>query len=134
LLGELLLFTRRKISCNVFHLFWEKIHAISYSLFHWSEREISVAVLSLPSRRRRPGVPPRPRLPSSALVQVVLGHGGIPITLSVLFIAAAQRAGFTAVGLSVPKHFIAKAPSLLACFSLSRFARSPSLRLSTTES
>ena len=54
-LGELLFFTRRKISCNVFHLFWEKIHAISYSLFHWSEREISVEVLSPLSRRRWPG-------------------------------------------------------------------------------
>ena len=61
-LGELLFCTRRKISCCVFHLFWEKMHAISYSLFHWSEREISVAVLSLPSRRRRPGFMKTPRL------------------------------------------------------------------------
>ena len=43
-LRELLLRTRRKISCWDFHLFWEKMHAISYSLFHWSEREISVEV------------------------------------------------------------------------------------------
>ena len=41
-LRELLFCTRRKIACCVFHLFWEKMHAISYSLFHWSGREISV--------------------------------------------------------------------------------------------
>ena len=65
-LGELLFCTRRKISCCVFHLFWEKMHAISYSLFHWSEREISVQVLSLPSRRRRPGLDRSPPTPARA--------------------------------------------------------------------
>ena len=74
-LRELLFCTRRKIACCVFHLFWEKMHAISYSLFHWSEREISVAVLSLPSRRRRPG----------------LNDGAIRLTLQRLAVPAQRR-------------------------------------------
>ena len=64
-LREFLFCTRRKISCCVFHLFWEKMHAISYSLFHWSEREkfqlrflfplIPLLICTCPAGRTRAG-------------------------------------------------------------------------------